>query len=387
MMKTAIVTGATGQDGSYLCRSLLDKGYRVFAARRRSSRADRWRWRYLDLDDNENLVEIDYEIGDICSVIRTIERCEPDEIYNLAAHTFVGSSFEQPVSATTTNTLGNVQLLEAVRTVDRNIRFYQASSAEMFGKVQAVPQTETTPFYPRSPYGVSKLFGHWMAVNYRESYGLFACSGILFNHESPLRGPEFVTRKISQAVARIRYGSERPLSLGNLDARRDWGYAGDYVDGMWRMLQAPSPGDYVLATGRTETVRAFVDMAFAVAGMTLRWDGSGLQERAYLPERREPVVVIDPALFRPAEVDHLVGSPAKAEAALGWRPTTGLEQLCTMMVEADLLRTYGVEPSARPRPTITDRGGLDLTHAQGAALNGREHSPLQDAAVAPVLYN
>ena len=371
-MKTAIVTGATGQDGSYLCRSLLDKGYRVVAARRRSSHPDRWRWRYLELAAEERLHEVDYEIGDICSVIRVIERYEPDEIYNLAAHTFVGSSFDQPVSATQTNTLGNVHLLEAIRTVNPRIRFYQASSAEMFGKVQAVPQCETTPFYPRSPYGVSKLFGHWMAVNYREAHGLFACSGILFNHESPVRGSEFVTRKISQAVARMACGGCDPLALGNLDARRDWGFAGDYVDGMWRMLQASEPDDYVLATGRTETVRTFVEMAFAAAGLKLTWSGSGVYEQGFLKQMSEPAVVVDPALFRPAEVEHLVGSSRKASTALGWHATTGLEELCTMMVDADLQRVRGLEPTARSRNVAGEcfnswKGGGEETRRESDA--------------------
>ena len=338
-MKSAIVTGATGQDGAYLCQTLLDKGYRVHATHRRTSSSDPWRLRHLGLLGHPRLDLREYDVGDLGAAIRLIEACEPGEIYNLAAQTFVGSSFEQPVTTSTINCIGSLNLLEAIRTVDRRIKYYQASSAEMFGKVQAVPQDERTPFYPRSPYGVSKLYGHWMTINYRESYDLFACSGILFNHESPLRGPEFVTRRISQAVARISCGDMRPCRLGNLNARRDWGYAKDYVEGMWRMLQAPAPDSYVLATGRTESVRDFATLAFAAAGMRLRWEGAGEAERAYADGCGGVVVVeVDPALYRPAEVDALVGDSGKARRLLGWTATTGLEELCTMMVEADLAR-------------------------------------------------
>lgn len=347
-MKTAIITGATGQDGTYLARALLGKGYRVYATQRRSSSSDLWRWRHLGLMEGPRLQMVEYEIADVCSAVRLIERTEPAEIYNLAAQTFVASSFEQPVSTTTVNTLGTLNLLEAIRTVNRKIKFYQASSAEMFGKVQATPQNERTPFYPRSPYGVTKLFGHWMSINYRESYDVFACSGILFNHESPLRGREFVTRKVSQAVARIKFGDDRPCRLGNLAAQRDWGFAGDYVEGMWRMLQAERPDDYVLATGRTETVRDFATMAFAAAGLDLVWTGEGLNEEARLRGGAHPVVTVDPDFYRPAEVDLLVGDSTKAAQVLGWRSTTSLEQLCTMMVEADLQRAEGAT-GARPR--------------------------------------
>lgn len=337
-MKTAIITGATGQDGSYLCRLLLAKGYQVYATYRRSSSADLWRWRELGLAEGERLHLVEYNNDDVCSAMRLIERTQPAEIYNLAAQTFVGSSFDQPVSTTKTNTLGSLHLLEAIRTLDRHIRFYQASSAEMFGKVQAVPQDEMTPFYPRSPYGISKLCSHWLAVNYRESYGMFTCSGILFNHESPLRGREFVTRKISEAAARISLGDPRPCRLGNINARRDWGYAGDYVEGMWRMLQADHPGTYVLATNRTESVRDFATMAFGAVGLQLMWEGSGQDERGYIAKHASPVIEIDPQFYRPAEVDLLVGDSGKAQRQLGWSAETGLEQLCAMMVEADVRR-------------------------------------------------
>ncbi|MDX7950252.1 GDP-mannose 4,6-dehydratase [Lichenihabitans sp. Uapishka_5] len=337
-MKTAIITGATGQDGSYLCRLLLDKGYQVYATYRRSSSADLWRWRELGLVEGERLHVVEYNSDDVCSATRLIERAQPDEVYNLAAQTFVASSFDQPVSTTRTNTFGSLHLLEAIRTIDRRIRLYQASSAEMFGKVQAVPQDETTPFYPRSPYGISKLCSHWLAVNYRESYGIFACSGILFNHESPLRGREFVTRKISEAAARIGSGDPRPCRLGNVNARRDWGFAGDYVEGMWRMLQADNPDTYVLATNRTETVRDFATMAFAAVNLQLHWEGQGEDERAYVAGRASPVIEIDPQFYRPAEVDLLVGDSTKAQDRLGWRAETRLEALCTMMVEADVRR-------------------------------------------------
>lgn len=340
-MNTAIVTGSTGQDGAYLCQMLLEKGYHVYATHRRSSSSNFWRLRHLDLLGHGRLHLQEHDVGDSCAAIRLIEKCQPTEIYNLAAQTFVGSSFEHPVATSTVNCIGSLNLLEAIRTVDRRIKYYQASSAEMFGRVQTVPQSENTPFYPRSPYGVSKLFGHWMTVNYRESYDLFACSGILFNHESPLRGPEFVTRRISQAVARIETGDRRPCRLGNLNARRDWGYAKDYVDGMWRMLQAPTPDSYVLATGRTETVRDFATLAFAAVGVRLQWEGAGEDERAYDDGCGDVLVEIDPALYRPAEVDALIGDSSKASRLLGWKATTGLEALCTMMVEADLARAAG----------------------------------------------
>ena len=335
-MKSAIITGATGQDGAYLTQLLLDKGYRVTATHRRSSSTNFWRMRQLGLLGRERLSLIEYDISDACAAIRLIEACEPDEIYNLAAQTHVGTSFQQPLTTSTVNGLGTLNLLEATRTVDRRIRYYQASSAAMFGKVQSVPQNEATPFYPRSPYGVSKLFGHWMAVNYREAYGIFACSGILFNHESPLRGREFVTRRISLAAAAAARGEAPPVTLGFLGSRRDWGYAKDYVEGMWLMLQAARPDDYVLATGRSETVRDFASMAFNAAGFAVEWRGAGTEERAIDSATGREIVRVDPRLYRPAEVDLLIGDSRKAFEVLKWKAKTSVEDLCAMMVEADM---------------------------------------------------
>ena len=336
-MKTALITGATGQDGAYLARLLLGKDYQVHATYRHSSSRDFWRLRELGLLDHPRLHLIENDLSETFSAVRLLEACQPGEIYNLAAQTFVGSSFQQPLTTVEINAVGALSMLEAIRTVDRSIRFYQASSAEMFGKVQAVPQSETTPFYPRSPYGVAKLFAHWMAVNYRESFGLFACSGILFNHESPLRGREFVTRRITESVAAMARGGG-PLKLGNLEARRDWGYAPEYVEGMWRMLQADAPDSYVLATGRTASVRDFATMAFAATDVEVAWEGEGTDEVGYDRATGRPLVSIDPDLYRPAEVDMLIGDSAKALTALGWSATTSLEDLCAMMVRADTRR-------------------------------------------------
>jgi GDPmannose 4,6-dehydratase len=346
-MKTALITGITGQDGSYLADLLLGKGYRVFATTRRSSSPHFWRIEYLGIHEHPNLEILEYDLNDLGSCIRILEHTQPDEVYNLAAHTFVTASFEQPISTAMATGLGPLSLLEAIRIVDRRIRFYQASSAEMFGKVQAVPQVETTPFYPRSPYGISKVFAHWMTINYRESYDIFGCSGILFNHESPLRGHEFITRKISQAVARIKLGQQDVLEVGNLDAKRDWGYAKEYVEGMWRMLQAGAPDTYVLATNRTETVRQFATMAFAAAGIEIAWKGEGEDERGIAVEDGRELVRVDKRYYRPAEVDLLIGNPAKAEEKLGWRPRTSLEELCAMMVDADIHRLEGAVSARR----------------------------------------
>lgn len=318
-MPTALITGITGQDGAYLARFLLERGYRVVGCFRRSSTLSLDRLDYLGVASDVELVPLD--LLDTGNIIRVLEKVKPDEVYNLAAQSFVAVSFEQPVATGDITGLGAARLLEAVRTVNPGIKFYQASSSEMFGKARAVPQDESTPFYPRSPYAAAKLYAHWMTVNYREAYGIFACSGILFNHESPVRGIEFVTRKITDGVARIKYGLAQELRLGNLDAKRDWGFAGDYVRAMWLMLQQPEPGDYVVATGRTHSVRDFVSMAFGYAG--LNW-------RDY--------VVVDPRFMRPAEVDLLVGNAAKARTVLGWEPKVSLEELVGMMVEADLQR-------------------------------------------------
>jgi len=281
---------------------------------------------------------VEYDLLDLSSSVRLIDKARPEEIYNLAAQSFVAVSFDQPLNTALVTGVGALHLLEAIRIVDRKIRFYQASTSEMFGKVQATPQNETTPFYPRSPYGVAKLYAHWTTVNYRDAHGIFGVSGILFNHESPLRGKEFVTRKISDAVARIRSGKQDVLELGNLDARRDWGCAPEYVEGMWRMLQAPQAGTYVLATGRTESVRHFVELAFRAADIEVVWRGAGGDEVGVDTKTRREVVRVNPAFYRPAEVDLLVGDASKAARELGWRPQTSLENLCCMMVEADLRR-------------------------------------------------
>ncbi len=319
---TALITGITGQDGSYLADFLLEKGYRVVGMVRRSSTENFERIEHL-----RGKVEIcQADLLDQLSLINLLRRVRPREVYNLASQSFVPTSFEQPVLTGEFTAMGVTRMLEAVRLVDREIRFYQASSSEMFGKVQEAPQTERTPFYPRSPYGVAKVYGHWITVNYRESYDLFACSGILFNHESPRRGKEFVTRKVSDGVARIKYGLDRQLALGNLEARRDWGYAGDYVEAMWLLLQQPRPEDYVIATGETHAVRELCEIAFSRVG--LRWQDH---------------VVADPRFMRPAEVDVLQGDASKAKRILGWQPRVPFRRLVEMMVDADLSR-YGRRP-------------------------------------------
>lgn len=334
----ALLTGITGQDGAYLAKLLLDKGYAVYGAYRRTSSVNFWRIEELGVQNHPNLHLVEYDLTDLGASIALVQKVQPDEIYNLAAQSFVGVSFEQPTTTAQITGIGALHLLEAIRLVNPKIRFYQASTSEMFGKVQAVPQTENTPFYPRSPYGVAKLYAHWMTVNYRESYGIFGSSGILFNHESPLRGREFVTRKISDSVAKIKLGKLDVLELGNLDAKRDWGYAKEYVEGMWRMLQADVPDTYVLATHRTETVRDFVCMAFRAAGIAVEFRGSAENETAVDAATGKTVVRVNPRFYRPAEVDLLIGDPAKAKAQLGWEPKTTLEALCAMMVEADLRR-------------------------------------------------
>ena len=337
-MKNAVVTGISGQDGAYLARLLLDKGYRVWGATRRTSSVNHWRLEEVGVLGHENLELVDYDLTDPGAAIRLLDRSGAEEVFNLAAQSFVGVSFDQPATTAEITGIGAVHLLEAIRTVNPAIRFYQASTSEMFGMVQAVPQNESTPFYPRSPYGVAKLYAHWMTVNYRESYDIFGCSGILFNHESPLRGREFVTRKITDAVARIELGLLETLELGNLDAKRDWGFAGDYVEGMWRMLQQEQPDTYVLATNRTESVRDFVEMAFRSVGRTLRWEGTAERERGLCAQTGKEIVAVNPAFYRPAEVDLLIGDPAKARRELGWEPVVTLEELCDMMVKADLAR-------------------------------------------------
>ncbi len=336
--KVAIITGITGQDGAYLTELLLAKGYTVYGTYRRTSSVNFWRLEELAVQAHPNLHLVEYDLTDLGSSIALVQKVQPDEIYNLAAQSFVGVSFDQPSTTAQITGIGCLNLLEVIRLVNTKIRFYQASTSEMFGKVQAVPQIEDTPFYPRSPYGVAKLYAHWMTVNYRESYDIFGSSGILFNHESPLRGREFVTRKITDSVAKIKLGKLDCLELGNLDAKRDWGYAKDYVEGMWRMLQSDEPDTFVLATNRTETVRDFVEMAFKGAGINVEFSGKAEGEVAVDVATGKTVMRINPKFYRPAEVELLIGNPAKAKAKLGWEPKTTLEELCQMMVEADLRR-------------------------------------------------
>jgi GDPmannose 4,6-dehydratase len=337
-MTTAIITGITGQDGAYLAELLLSKGYTVFGTYRRTSSVNFWRIEELGIEQDPNLHLVEFDLTDLSGAIRLLQQTGAKEVYNLAAQSFVGVSFDQPVTTAEITGIGPLNLLEAIRIVDTSIRFYQASTSEMFGKVQAVPQKEDTPFYPRSPYGVAKLYAHWITVNYRESYGIHGSSGILFNHESPLRGREFVTRKITDSVAKIRLGKLDCLALGNIDAKRDWGFAREYVDGMWRMLQADEPDTFVLATNRTETVRDFVQMAFKAADYDVEFKGSAEDEVAIDVATGNTVMRIDPRFYRPAEVELLIGDPAKATEKLGWKPQTTLEELCRMMVEADLRR-------------------------------------------------
>ena len=337
-MKTAIITGITGQDGAYLAELLLSKGYKVYGTYRRTSSVNFWRIEELGVDKHANLHLVEYDLTDLSASIRLLQSTEATEVYNLAAQSFVGVSFVQPVTTAEITGLGPVNLLEAIRIVNPKIRFYQASTSEMFGKVQAIPQIEDTPFYPRSPYGVAKLYAHWMTVNYRESYGIFGSSGILFNHESPLRGREFVTRKITDSVAKIKLGKLDCMDLGNIDAKRDWGFAKEYVEGMYLMLQADEPDTFVLATNRTETVRDFVHMAFKGAGIAVEFKGAAEAETAVDMATGKTVMRINPKFYRPAEVELLIGNPEKAKNKLGWAPATSLEQLCQMMVEADIRR-------------------------------------------------
>ncbi|VTU13753.1 MULTISPECIES: GDP-mannose 4,6-dehydratase [unclassified Variovorax] len=338
MKKRAVVTGITGQDGAYLAELLLSKGYVVYGTYRRTSSVNFWRIEELGIQDNPDLHLIEYDLTDLGSSMTLMKEAVPDEVYNLAAQSFVGVSFNQPDATAQITGMGALHLLEAIRLTNPKIRFYQASTSEMFGKVQAIPQVEETPFYPRSPYGVAKLFAHWMTINYRESYDIFGCSGILFNHESPLRGREFVTRKITDGVAKIKLGKLDALELGNLDSKRDWGFAKEYVEGMWMMLQAKEPDSFVLATNRTETVREFVDMAFKAAGYELRFEGAEQNEVGIDVKTGKTLVSVNPKFYRPAEVDLLIGNPARAKEKLGWEPKTTLEELCAMMVKADLRR-------------------------------------------------
>jgi len=337
-VKKAIITGVNGQDGAYLAELLLEKGYKVYGTYRRTASVNFWRLEELGISRHPNLCLVEYDLTDLSSAIRLLQNSEATEVYNLAAQSFVGVSFDQPLTTAEITGLGPVNLLEAIRIVNPKIRFYQASTSEMFGKVQAIPQQEDTPFYPRSPYGAAKLYAHWMTVNYRESYGIFGTSGILFNHESPLRGQEFVTRKITDSIAKIKQGKLDVLELGNMDAKRDWGFAKDYVDGMWRMLQIDEPDTFVLATNRAETVRDFVSLACKAADISIEWQGASEAEKAIDSVTGKVIVQVNPRFYRPAEVDLLMGYPAKAKEKLGWEATTTLEELCKMMVDADLRR-------------------------------------------------
>jgi GDPmannose 4,6-dehydratase len=348
-MKTALITGVTGQDGAYLARLLLSKGYMVHGIKRRASSFNTQRVDaiYTEPQDVHSRFELHYgDLTDSTNLIRIVQETQPDEIYNLAAQSHVQVSFETPEYTGNADALGTLRLLEALRILGMldKVRFYQASTSEMYGKVQAVPQTETTPFYPRSPYAVAKLYAHWIVVNYREAYGVHASSGILFNHESPIRGETFVTRKITMAAARIREGLQEKLFLGNLDAKRDWGFAGDYVEGMWRMVQCDKPGDYVLATGETHTVREFCTAAFARVGINLEFRGEEADEVAINEATGKEVIAIDPRYFRPTEVDLLIGDASKAKRELGWTPRVTFKELVDMMVDADLATVQSGEP-------------------------------------------
>jgi len=337
-LKKAIITGITGQDGAYLAELLLDKGYEIYGTYRRSASVNFWRIEELGVDKHPNLHLVEYDLTDQSNSIRMVADINPDEIYNLAAQSFVGVSFAQPLATANITGLGVVHLLEAIRIVNPKIKFYQASTSEMFGEVQEIPQKESTPFYPRSPYGVAKLYAHWMVINYRESYNIFGCSGILFNHESPLRGKEFVTRKITDSVAKIKLGKLKCIELGNMDAKRDWGFAKDYVEGMYLMLQAKTPDSFVLATNRTQSVRDFVTMSFKAVDIDIEFKGEGEEEIAIDKATGDIVVKVNPKFYRPAEVELLIGNPQKAKEKLGWEAKTTLEELCAMMVKEDLRR-------------------------------------------------
>ncbi len=333
MSKTALITGVSGQDGAYLARFLLELGYRVVGSQRRSSSLNTARLAYLGIEKDVEYVDMD--LVEITNVMRVVEEFEPDEIYNLAAQSFVGLSFEQPIYTADVDGLGVTRLLESIRVINSKIKFYQASTSEMFGSVEQTPQTENTPFFPRNPYGIAKLYAHWMTTNYRETHGIHACSGILFNHESPLRGREFVTRKITSQLAMVKHGHQDYMSLGNIDAKRDWGFAGDYVTGMWRMLQSEKPGSYVLATGEAKSVRDFAQVAALELGFDVVWVGNGVDERGVDRKTNRTIITIDPKYYRPIVVESLVGSPLKAEMELGWTRKVGFAELVGAMARSD----------------------------------------------------
>jgi len=336
MTKRALITGIRGQDGAYLARLLLEKGYDVYGADRRSGAGSNWRMAELGIADKLQILFMD--LLEMTNIMRTIESIKPDEVYNLAAQSFVSPSFEQPMVTTEINANGVLRILESIRAYNPQAKFYQASTSEMFGKVQETPQTEKTPFYPRSPYGISKLYSHWITINYREAHNMFACSGILFNHESPLRGLEFVTRKITHGIARIKHGLQDNIVLGNLDAKRDWGFAGEYVEGMWRMLQQDQPDDYLLATGETHSVKEFADFGFQAAGYTIEWHGEAENTKGVDKKSGKILIEVSKEFYRPAEVDVLIGNPQKAKEKLGWKPVTKFTRLVELMVEADMIR-------------------------------------------------
>lgn len=362
MSKTALITGVTGQDGAYLAELLLAKGYQVHGLKRRSSSFNTGRIDHIYQDPHESGAQLHLHYGDMTdstNLIRIVQEVAPDEIYNLAAQSHVQVSFDTPEYTANADAIGTLRILEAIKILGltKKTRFYQASTSELYGLVQEVPQRETTPFYPRSPYAAAKLYGYWITVNYREAYDMFASNGILFNHESPIRGETFVTRKITRAVSAIHLGIQEKLWLGNLDAQRDWGHARDYVEGMWRILQHDKADDFVLATGQTQTVRLFVERAFAHVGIELEWHGSGVEERAVCTRSGKTLVEVDPRYFRPTEVELLIGDPAKAKADLGWEATTTFEELVTDMMTADLravereaqTRRIDEEAALRPR--------------------------------------
>lgn len=336
MAKTAFITGITGQDGAYLAELLLEKGYKVFGGYRRTSSPNFWRLEELNLMKDVELMEVD--ILDTGNLIRTFDKIKPDEIYNLAAQSFVAVSFEKPVLTGEITAIGVTRVLEAIRIVNPKIKFYQASSSEMFGLVQEIPQKESTPFYPKSPYATAKLYGHWLTINYRESYNIFGCSGILFNHESPLRGIEFVTRKVSDAVARIKTGKQEFFEVGNMDAKRDWGFAKEFVKGMWLIMQQPKPKDFVIATNENHSVREFIEHAFNYVGITIRWQGAGVNESGIDEKTGKTIVKINPKYFRPGEVDQLLGDYSLAKKELGWEPKVKFKELVEIMVQRDLER-------------------------------------------------
>jgi len=337
-MKSSVITGVTGQDGAYLAQQLLERGETVFGAFRRVSSVNFWRLEELGILDHPNLKLVEFDLIDPGACLRLLDKAKPDCVYNLAAQSFVGVSFEQPVATAQMTGIGALHLLEAIRHINRGIKFYQASTSELYGRVHAVPQDEETPFHPRSPYAVAKLFGHWITVNYREAYGMFASSGILFNHESPLRGREFVTRKITNTVARIHLGKQDWLEIGNLEARRDWGFAKEYTRGMTLIMDHSEPDTFVLATGKNASVRDFTAMAFAAIGVELHWRGEGPSEEGICTKSGKVMVKVNPAFFRPAEVDELIGNPARSQRLLQWRAETPLDELCRLMVEADIRR-------------------------------------------------